>query len=305
MRYLSGLISALIILFLNAEAYAQCCSPGNPVAGTAAAGIVMKHNLRVVTFYRHSFSDTYYTGTKPSPDEDQIGTANFNFAGAIFAYGITKRLTVETELGYFINKTKNDTILKSKQSTSGMYNGTLSMKYCLIHSSNGLELSLGAGAKFPFTQQPISNELGPLPEDIQPSTGAFGFVGQLFIAKAFPSLQFKLIWTNRYEINGRNLDKYKFGNAWYSSLFFSKGLGKGWVGLLQFRNENRKVDFNGETKFPSTGGNVFIISPQLSHSFGHYNVTAMFDMPVMRNLNGKQLNTKYAYSISINRDFSL
>lgn len=305
MRILTFLLSGLFILLLSAKSYAQCCSPGNPVAGTAAAGIVMKHNLRIITFYRHSFSDTYYTDSKPSPTEDQLGTANFNFIGQIFAFGITNRLTVETELGYFINKTKKDTILKSEQKTHGMYNATLSLKYCFLHTDNGLEMSLGAGAKIPFTQKPISNDLGTLPEDIQPSSHAFGFVGQVFLAKSFPTKQFKIIWVNRYEINGLNLDDYKFGNAWYSSLFFSKGLGGKWVGLLQFRNENRKVDYDGDTQFTSTGGNVLILSPQLSYSIGKVNLTAMFDYPVMRNLNGKQLNTKYAFGISINRDFSL
>lgn len=301
MRILTSLLVGLIIIAFNVEVSAQCCSPGNPVAGTAAAGIVMKHKLRSVTFYRHSFSDTYYSGSKKS--EDQGAKANFNFIGQIFTYGITNRLSFETEFGYFLNKTREDTV-QGKISTNGLYNATLSAKYCILHTEKGFEITLGAGARMPLTQKMVYNEWNlPITNDMQPSTHAFGFVGQSFLAKSFPELQFKLIWVNRYEINGRSLEKYRFGNAWFSSLFMSKGLGGKWVGLLQFRNENKKPDYSDKTEFVHSGGNVFIISPQISWTFMNWNLTALCDFPLMRKLNGTQISPKYAFGLSINRDF--
>ena len=214
-------------------------------------------------------------------------------------------MSVETELGYFINKTREDTV-QGKISTSGFYNATLSAKYCVMHTEKGLELTLGAGVRIPFTQKMIYNEWGlPITNDMQPSTHAFGFVGQAFLAQAFPELQMKVIWVNRYEINGRSLEKYKFGNAWFSSLFLSKGLGGKWIGLLQLRNENKKPDFSDKTEFVHSGGNILILSPQLSYTFMNWNITALFDYPLLRDLNGTQISPKYAFGISINRDFNL
>jgi hypothetical protein len=302
MRKLFPLLLLFSLVFFATDTFAQCCSPGNPVAGTAAAGTVAKKSFRSITFYRHSFSDTYFDGSEPA--EMQGAEANFNFVGQIFAYGLTKRLTLETELGYFIDKTREDTIL-GKQQTHGMYNGSFSAKYGLLRSSNGFEFTLGAGVKFPFSQELIYDEWGmPLSEDMQPSTLAFGFIGQAFLAKSFVEHQFKIIWVNRYEVNGRSPEGYKFGDLWLSSLFFSKGLGKGFAGLLQFRNEIRGVDFNNETEFPHSGGYVLVVSPQLSYSLKKWNITLLYDYPVYRKLNGIQLSPKYAFGISVNRDFA-
>jgi hypothetical protein len=300
-----GFILILICLFVSISydtTIAQCCSPGNPVAGAASVGTVPKKKFRSITFFRHSFSDTYYEGNKVS--EMQGVEANFNYIGEIIGYGLFKRLTIEGEFGYFINKTKKDTVMGT-QETKGLYNGVISLKYCLLKSKNDWEITVGSGFKFPFTRTPIVGEYDvPLPEDIQPSTNATGFVAQLYVAKSYPKKKFGVILINRYEINGRNENRYRFGNAFYSSLFISKGFLKRFTGLLQIRNENRAMDVQGDIDFTSSGSNVVFMAPMLTCRLPRdFNVTTYFDFPVNRNYEGLQLGPKYAFGVSLLRQF--
>ncbi|MCX6271591.1 MAG: hypothetical protein NTU44_10290 [Bacteroidetes bacterium] len=279
---------------------AQCCSPGSPVGSTSSVGVVKKSAIRSITFFKHSFSDTYFKGGKPA--EMQDATANFNYIGQMVSYGITDRLTVEGEFGYYLNKTKKYKVvgIEMKDETSGISNSVFSLKYCLLHTLRELEITVGAGAKVPLTQKPVENQFGPMPEDLQPSTGAYGFVGQLFISQSFPMYQFRAILLNRYEINKANPRDYTFGNAWFTSLFLSKSFLKHCTGLLQFRNENRKIDKEGKIDFTSSGGNVFIIAPQFSYTFPYsWNVAVMADFPVSRDYHGVQLGPKYSVGVSV------
>ncbi|MEO7905570.1 MAG: hypothetical protein ABIT06_01235, partial [Saprospiraceae bacterium] len=57
-------------LFWTGNMVAQFCSPGNPVGGTASVGTVQKGSLRSITFFRHSFSDTFYDETKEAEFQD-------------------------------------------------------------------------------------------------------------------------------------------------------------------------------------------------------------------------------------------
>lgn len=89
---------------------------GRPDAGT----------LRTVAFLRHSYSDTYYAGSRKA--EFQGTTAGYYYFGTVLAYGFTERLTAETELGLFLDKRKKDPSLAPEQAW-GLANGTVSLKY--------------------------------------------------------------------------------------------------------------------------------------------------------------------------------
>lgn len=295
-----GLVFISLSLF-TLNGYAQCCSPGNPVAGSASVGTVPLGKFRTTTFFRHSFSDTYYEGNKVS--EMQGTEANFNYIGEILAYGVLKRLTVEGEFGYFLNKTKRDTVMGT-QETKGWYNGVLSVKYCFLKSKSEWEITGGLGVKFPLTRKAVEDEWGPLPEDIQPSTNATGYVGQLFISKKFPKHQLGIILINRYEINEANDNRYRFGNSMFTSLFISKGFLKHFTGLLQIRNENRAMDIQGNIDFINSGSNVLFAAPMLTIRLPKkWNFNTYYDVPLVRNYEGLQLGPRYAFGFSLLREF--
>jgi hypothetical protein len=177
------------------------------------------------------------------------------------SYGIISKLTAEIELGYYVDKKQTSDVL-GEFKTHGFSNSALSLKYAVFKTKDHLELTIGAGAKFPMGSKYYRDEYGvPYPQDIQPSTGAFGFVGQLFFYKGFREQKWRLVVLNRYERNGYNAEDYRFGDAIFSSVFVGWTFTKNWSATAQFRNEYRWEDWQSETRYLVTGGDILYFSP--------------------------------------------
>ena len=101
-------ISLIIILF-PFLIKAQCLSSVNPVGGTNNLLVLEKNSLRVISFYKYGRGTRYFEGNKPSDYSSisPIYRAYYNYLSAIVGYGLTKKLTIEMETGYFFNKTLN------------------------------------------------------------------------------------------------------------------------------------------------------------------------------------------------------
>jgi hypothetical protein len=292
--------------------FAQCCSPGNPVAGASQVGILTPYTLRTVTYFRTSYSDTYYI--KDSKTSRGGSFARYNYIGEILSFGLPLRFTTELELGYFLEKMQDSDPSNLHNKTYGLSNGVLSVKYGFLKSPKLYELTGGVGFKFPFTREPMTDSIGAFyPPEIQPSTGAFGVVGQLFFAKGFRPIQMKVMLINRYEYNGQNKEDYQFGSSLFSSVFISKTFFQHLVVMLQFRNEYRWKDKqyyqkeDGTDDFfymTGTGGDIVFIAPQVSWSFPKgWSVSVNCDVPVYRYYNGEQLTPRAAGGISLIKDF--
>lgn len=305
-------VSVLFYCLSPQKAFSQCCSPGNPVAGANQTGILLPNTLRTVTFYRLSYSDTYFEQDHQA--EYQGSMARYHYLGEIIGYGLPLKFTLELELGYFIEKMQ-DNELAGLHKTYGLSNGLLSLKYGFLKTPKQYELTGAVGFKFPFTRKSMTDTLGiAYPPEIQPSTGAFGFVGQLYFAKGFLPVKMKMILLNRYEVNGKNADLYHFGAALYSSLFVSKTLFQHFVVMLQLRNEYRWKDKQyyetdeGTEDFlwmTGTGGDILYLAPQVSYSFPKgWSVSINCDVPVYRYYNGLQIGPKISGGISLIKDFN-
>jgi hypothetical protein len=299
----SILASIVLLVFYN-SADAQCCSPGNPVSGSEYVGTVPKKTLRTITFYRHSFSDTYYEGSEVS---DYQGTkSGYDFIGEQISYGVIKRMSVDAELGYYLTKFQDSEVLDEFR-TYGFSNATLSVKYAVLKTKKDMELTLGVGAKVPVSRKIFRDEYGvPYPQELQPSTGAFGFAGQFFFFKGFKEKKWRLVAQGRYEVNGYNSEDYRFGDAIFASVFVGWNFAKKWSATVQFRNEYRWEDWQGDTRYLVTGGDILFGSPQLSYTFKHkLTLSVLGDIPLYRNYNGTQLGPKYAVGLSLVKDFCL
>lgn len=295
----------LLILFLtfllSEGAIAQCCAPGNPVSGNEYNGILPKKTLRTVSFYRLSSSDTYFENSEKS--ELQGTSAGYNYLGEVISYGVAKRLSVEAELGYYLNKYQESEVL-GKFTTYGFNNAVLSLKYAVIKTKNDLEVTIGTGIKIPLSTKTFYDEYGlPFGQDIHPSTGAFGVTGQLFVYKGFLK-KWRAVAHARYDHNGYNKEDYRFGDAFITSVFVSRSFRHNWNATIQFRNESRTEDFQGDVHYLSTGGNIKYLSPQISKTLrNRLTISAMADIPVYRKYHGIQLSPKYAFGLSVVKDF--
>jgi hypothetical protein len=270
-------------------------------------GVLGKNYLRAITYYRNSYSDTYYEGSSKTTENVQLDHAGYNFAGLAVAYGITKRLTVEADAGYYFNKTQVFKNIDYTETGYGMSNGGITVKYgAFIRPVQQLEITAGAGFRFPFTMDPLVVDGVQLSRDVQPSTNAFGAAGMLFFNKGFPSITLRLFSINRYEYNFEGNTGYKYGNILLNSVFVSKKIFKYFFGIIQLRSEWKTHDQASGTEVVNSGFVLLTVTPQLSYSIvGKWNLTALYDIPVYKNYNGRQLTPKYSFALSLTRDFDL
>ncbi len=277
-------------------------------------GVLGKNYLRGITYYRHSYSDTYYEKDHKSTENVQLSNSSFNFAGIAVAYGVTKRLTIEIDAGYYFDKTQNFKYIDYKAQGYGLSNGSIIFKYgTIIRPVQQIELTSGFGVRFPFSANPQVIDGVQLNRDVQPSTNAFGVSEMLFFNKGFPAISLRLFSINRYEYNFPDKHNYKYGNSLLNSIFVSKKIAKFFFGIFQVRSEwkTNDKDFNHEN--PDGGAEVvnsgfFLItaSPQLSYSIaGKWNITGSYDIPLYKYYSGKQMTPAYSFALSLTRDFNL
>lgn len=303
----AGALLFLAFLFSFQPSFSQCCSTGSPVGATIYVGVLAKNNIRAVVYYRNSYSNTYYKGDSKTDDNLPLNFSYYNFMGLALSYGITKRLTVETDLGYFFNKTQEHSMYDFTETGYGLSTGGVALKYALfIKPSRQIELTAGAGFRYPFTTKPQEKDGVQLSRDVQPSTNAFAINAMLFFNKGWPSVGIRLFTLNRFEYNFADKLNYQYGSMLLNSVFFSKKIVKYFFGLLQVRGEWRSHDNDAGEVRPNTGNYLLILSPQLSYSIaGKWNISALYDIPLYKYYNGKQLTPSYSFAISISRDFDL
>ena len=304
--------SFFLLVFLGSiisteTTFSQCCSTGSPVGASVYVGVLNKNNLRLIAYYRHNFSDTYYEGANKTSENNQLKSSNYNFSGIAIGYGITQRLTIETDLGYFFNKTQIFNTIDFSEKGYGLSTGGIALKYgAFVRPLKQFELTIGAGFRYPFNRYPQEKDGVQLSRDVQPSTNAFAVSGMLFLNKGFPSVTMRLFSINRYDHNFEDRLKYKYGDILINSVFVSKQIVKYFMGILQLRSEYRWKDEDDGVIRPNTGNYLLILSPQLSYSIaGIWNLSLLCDIPVFKNYSGKQLTPKYSFAIGLTRDFNL
>lgn len=290
----------------SGEVLAQCCSPGNPVGGTANLSIVSKNSLRMNTYFRRGYADTYYEGSDKTSFQF-VDNASYNFLGTILTYGLLNKLNIEAELGYFINKTQEYNLNNVSYTLKGLglNDGVFSLKYNFYKSTvRELEFTGALGVKIPFRQNPQDVNNVELPIDVQPSGMAFGIVAQTFLYKGFISKGLHLFLLNRYENAFENPEQYQYGQVFYSSIFLSKTLTSNWSVIAQFRHEWRDADKRFDQQVSSSGGNILFIAPQVNYNIRQkWSLSVLTDIPVYRNYTGTQLSPKYAIAFLVSREF--
>jgi len=298
-------IGLIILLTINSIfGFGQCCSPGNPVGGTSNLSIVSKKQIRISAFYKYGYSNTYFEGNKKS-DFKFVDNASYNYFGSIITYGLFKKLNLETELGYYLDRTQNYNFkpvftLKG----TGLSDAVISLKYNYFKDlEKEFEFTGAVGVKIPFKREPQKVDNVVLPIDVQTSSMAYGVVIQSFLYKGSIKKGMNYFLLNRFESNFESIQKYKFGQSFISSLFVTKSLNLHWTIIMQIRDEWRNRDTRNGKKVNSSGGNVVFISPQLNYEVKQkWNISMLFDYPLYKYYNGTQLTSSYAITLFISKN---
>lgn len=309
-----GLLILLILSLSNQVLQAQCfTSSGNPVGGTGNMGAMDKSKLRSSLFYRYSYSDRYFEGSeKYQGGNEVLQEARYNYLGFLAAYGLSDRLTVEAEAGYFMDKTQVYYLENTVLQGYGFSNLVLSLKPRIFYKPDKrFEFTCALGANIPFSTEPQALNGVTLPINIQSSTGSYGLVFQSYLVKENSFRAIRFFWVSRVEKYFENPQEYLPGTSMMNSLFFSKHLIMenwklgDWTLILQLRNQFSNRATRSNQSIESSGHFLLYLVPQLNLSLGeHWNVSALFDLPVYRYYNGIQIANKYAFALSMIRDFS-
>lgn len=292
------------------------------MGGDANQGVLNKNSVRIIGVLKNSISNDYYEGSKKSGGTSFVDRGSFRFSGITLAYGLFKRVTIETELGYFLSKKQeyNTGLGKQELIGSGLSDLGFIGKYRIVSiSASQFEFTGGAGYKIPIGPHQQRNEKGILlPIDIQPASGAYGFLGTLFLYKGYLEKKMRFFLTSRVQITPYDVvfseivpDKYyRFGNFYTTSLFTSYSLSHRWSMVLQARHEYRTKDsykFEGDAgyrTYESSGGQKIFVVPQVIFEIRQgFNASAIFDFPVYQYYNQKQLATAYAGAFTLSKVF--
>lgn len=306
------LVLILIFTLLGKLIYSQCLSSANPIGGTNNLLVLEKKTFRFISFHKFNYGNQHHEENKRS-DFDLIKSANYNYLGTILGFGISDKFTLETETGYFINKTQIYNVTPAYQLRGyGFSNIIISGKYGFITNHfKRLYYSASTGIKIPSSTKPKSSNGVELPEEVQPTIGSYGMVIQSFLVKENSGKGLRFFLTNRFESNLPNEKEFQLGTSVVTSVFISKHLMYSWIKgdwtvILQMRNEIRFKNKRDNQIIESSGGVIFILSPQLNYSLKEkWNVSLMADVPIYQYLYGIQLATKFGITIGFARDFEL
>jgi len=299
----------IFILSLYIDTQAQCFSSLNPVGGISNLLVLEKNTFKFIGSYNYGLMDEYFEGHKRT-DYSLVKKADYNYLAAVLAYGIFSKLTIESEVGYFLNKT-----YEFENATSNGYgfnNIIISPKFSLVTNHNKRFYCSGsAGIKLPFTRELQKVDMVEVPHELQPSTHAFGYVMQSFVVKENSFRGLRYFFIARGEYNHKNDAGYKYGNYFSASAYLSKHLMYNWVKgdwttILQLRNEFRGRDRINDHIVEYTGGYSLLVIPQINLTIKEkWNISFMGNIPVYQYFNGIQLATKFGIILNVAGDFIL
>ncbi|MBN1819948.1 MAG: hypothetical protein JXR31_05070 [Prolixibacteraceae bacterium] len=305
-------IAIIVFVLFPVLTRSQCLSSVNPVGGTDNLLVLEKKSLRVITFYKFGQGNRYYEKNKHA-DFNLINRAFYNYVSTSIGYGLTYKLTLELETGYFFNKSQEynlDPIYKL--TGKGISNFVLLAKHSLFTDPvKRIYLTGGLGLKIPGSRNPQYVKNVQLPVEVQPTIGAYGTVMNAIFVKENSGTGMRYFFTSRVESNAPNKKDYRLGTAVFTSVYISKHLMfprlKGdWTTILQVRNEFRGVDKIEGVKKESSGSNLFFITPQINYVIKEkWYLSAMTDVPVYQYFKGTQLGAGVGLTFIVSRTFRL
>lgn len=305
MRRVYALSVFLLLYFLPAGSLAQCCASGNPFISDAEQPALQARIFTAALTYRYSHSEQFYHHDSPYHDLNFTQTANVNYTELQLAYGVTKWMTVMTDLGYFFNKTLT-TEGQEPYRGYGLGDLALYLKFNLYTNPKArFSISPSAGMKFPVGvfDQEVDNV--KLPISVQPSSGSFKYIANVFISKGI-GRKMAVAGFVSYEY-ARLIDSenfyYQYGQQWIAAVYFNYRILKNLSLDLQVRNEYRaKATRENDETVESSGYSVLYFTPQLTWTFRHaWYLSAFADIPVYKYYNGIQMSFGYALSLRLTK----
>ncbi|MCW3123351.1 MAG: hypothetical protein JWQ38_2843 [Flavipsychrobacter sp.] len=225
------------------------------------------------------------TGDKPAMNF--LDNYNSQYIYTRFAYGVTEKLTMSVESGYFTHRSQVAINKRDTVSANGIADLILFPRYNIYtHNTEKTrnEITIGLGYKFPLGKYHDSSVVytdpttgkqyyTPKPPAVLPTTGSNDFIFYGFGYRGYPSRNFRLFTSLLYVRKGWNPLGQKFGDYASIGLFAGKTFFKKLGVTLQVKGEqvgkmkaNDRIDMLAiyNLDITSTGGTRLLVVPQLA-----------------------------------------
>jgi hypothetical protein len=316
------------VLLISDYSFGQCCAggSGNPIAGGTSQGVLSKSQIEINSNFQFIDTDKFYTHDSPEPKKyfDRFHSAYMYFR---FAYGITEKLTLSVEPGYFFVKEEAGLNGDPSKTYSSMGFGDLIIfpRYELVHvkaKKINFESAIGLGYKIPLGSyndstgnvEPFSGQTYYVtnPQAVQLTSGAQDFIIYLFNAVRFLRADVRLFTSAIYIRKGWNPLGERLGDFTGVSLFIGKTFFSKLGTTLQVRGEwTDQIRLNNNIllyAYPNydveaTGYKKVFVSPQVSYSFGKFTAYGLIDLPVYQFVTKTQVGTKVQTTLGVSFRF--
>jgi len=240
---------------------------------------------------------------------DETGLSRSSVSQVISAsYGLADKWTVSGLISYIEHERSVGISAFSKNSSSGLGDGVLLLRYTPFYITpfSRHELSFGAGARLPIGKDDDGG-LFTLSEDMQPSSGSVGEIYWSSYSYAFnqaATVQFNV--SANYTINDdENSRKYVFGDEINFALGISQNIGSKFAYSAGLRYRQTTADERNSFEIPNTGGKWLDFVPGVQYIFNDkLSVGVSGRVPLVRDLDGVlQFTTSYSYAVNLSYAF--
>lgn len=302
-----GLVWLFILsIALSFQAAAQCCSAGNPLAGTGFESETSKNQWQVSTAFKYSFSDQFYHYDS-KVDNPYIENSSFSYENLYLSYGIGNKLNISAEAGYFFDKSQNINFPDGSYSlaTGGFGDVSMNIKYTVLKKMKpATQLAVAVGTKIPVGAFEQSINGVTVPVSLQPSSGAFKYTTSIFFQRFTANKKWGLasqaILEMSSEIN-KNYLIYRYGPY----LRFNTGvlhqvssnLSVSLFGVFDYRGKDTR-EFD---QIVSGSGSIAVyVQPWIQYAIRPNRVVfANIEKPIYRYFFGEQMGNKISAQIGL------
>jgi hypothetical protein len=321
------LILPILVLFSIGDVNSQgCCSGGSasPIAGGTSQGVLDKNQGEFALNNQLMNSQKFYAGDRDTASLFNELSSNYLYVRA--AYGLSEKLTLSIESGYFLRKRQIALDNTDTMQTSGIADLIVFPRYQVFYSCDErqkTEIVLGIGIKIPigihndsnvFYTDPISGKdyYQFSPPTVQLTNGSNDFIFYSFWYRNFQKKNFRIFANTIYVRKGWNSIGQKFGDYASIGLFFGTTVLKhlGLTGqikgeMVRKMQTDKLVDmiayYNVDPE--STGGYNLFFTPQINYSNKRFNFFLSSDIPLYQYMNGVQVGSDFQLTSGISYKF--
>ena len=303
-----------------------CCSggSGSPIAGGASQGVLSERQAELSLNGQYLSSSRFFTGDRDTAA--LFGELSGSYLYGRAAFGVTEKLTMSVEGGYFLRRQQVSADWLDTISSGGMADLILFPRYSVLSRNTEFtrtEITLGLGMKLPVGpcndstlvyRNPVTGRTyhTTSPPTVQPTNGANDFIFYSFVYRGYPETKFRVFTSMLYIRRGWNPLGQKFGDLATIGIFAGKNIGRKVSVTLQVRGEwsgrmsyDRQLDmlalYNIDVN--STGGRKIFFSPQVGLVLGDFMAYALYEMPLYQYLNGTQVGSGHMATAGISYRF--